>query len=220
MPISQPARAVMWGLAANKNDYEMVMTMPGSRKEGGTGHPDYVTKFPSATVPALDDDGFYLTESNAILAYLGDKFHWPMYPNDPKIRAKIHQYLNWHHRNTREITLGLFAPIMRPDLKISSDQIKFSQKMVNKVMGSFEATLSRHKFVVGDIPTIADLAAYCEIGQCTEEYCGLFDFSNFPNIRRWIADCKNIEGYTESHKMLSKVAPKVKKQAKEFFSKL
>ena len=109
---------------------------------------------------------------------------------------------------------------MRPDIKISPDQIKASKKMVDKVMAELEAGLGRHQYIAGDVPTIADIAAYCEVGQCTEEYCELYDFSSFPNIRRWIGDCKKIEGYTEAHAMLAKLAPNIKKQAKEFFSKL
>jgi glutathione S-transferase len=92
--------------------------------------------------------------------------------------------------------------------------------MVGKVMKTIEEVLGRHKFVAADVPTIADLAAYCEIGQCTDEYCGLYDFANFPNIQRWMADCKKIEGYEESHEMLAKFAPNIKKKAREFRAKL
>jgi glutathione S-transferase len=35
----------------------------------------------------LDDDGFRLTESSAILKYLADKYDLPSYPKDLKKRA-------------------------------------------------------------------------------------------------------------------------------------
>ena len=37
------------GLWCRKTQYELVMTMPGSKKEGGTGHPDFRAMFPGGT---------------------------------------------------------------------------------------------------------------------------------------------------------------------------
>ncbi len=43
------------------------------------------------------------------------------------------RYLHWHHRNTREITLRLFAPLVRPDLKIPADEVARGPAVVSKV---------------------------------------------------------------------------------------
>lgn len=50
--------------------HELVIVRPGSKKVGGTRHPDFLAKFPTATVPAIDDDGFLLAECTAILRYM------------------------------------------------------------------------------------------------------------------------------------------------------
>ena len=89
----------------------MIQTMPGSNKEGGSRHPDFLAKFPMGIVPSMEDGDVRLSESHAILTYLGDKHGWEMYPKDPVERARVQEYLHWHHRNTREITLALFAPV-------------------------------------------------------------------------------------------------------------
>ena len=51
----------------------------------------------------------------AILQYLAAKFstpdHW--YPKDAAARAKINEYLNWHHSNTREGATGVFFNAVR-----------------------------------------------------------------------------------------------------------
>ena len=51
----------------------------------------------------------------AILQYLVDRFstpdHW--YPKDITTRAKIDEYLCWHHTNTREGAGNLFFDVVR-----------------------------------------------------------------------------------------------------------
>lgn len=45
-------------------------------------------KNPQKEIPVLDDDGFFLGESNAILQYICDKYKPDsnLYPKDPQIR--------------------------------------------------------------------------------------------------------------------------------------
>ena len=37
----------------------------------------------------MDHDGYCLSESHAIMCYLGDAFDWPLYPKDLKVGYKI-----------------------------------------------------------------------------------------------------------------------------------
>lgn len=43
---------------------------------------------PQKEIPVLDDNGFYLSESNAMLQYICDKYgpESKLYPKDPKAR--------------------------------------------------------------------------------------------------------------------------------------
>ena len=73
--------------------------------------PDYMEKSGGiGTVPMIDDNGFFLSESHAILTYLGDKMNWKTYPKDLKIRAKI---------QARSPLLILAAPLRRSCLRCS-----------------------------------------------------------------------------------------------------
>jgi glutathione S-transferase len=55
----------------------------------------FVSVNPNRLVPVLEDDGFRLTESAAILIYLAEKFGLPEYPQDAKGRAAVHELMFW-----------------------------------------------------------------------------------------------------------------------------
>ena len=72
VPFSQPVRAVMWLMLIKKFPFKLMLTNPGSSSEGGSRHPDYLQKFPTGTIPSLEDldTGFVISESHAIMCYL------------------------------------------------------------------------------------------------------------------------------------------------------
>lgn len=51
---------------------------------------------PNALVPAIDDDGFVLWESNIIIRYLANReADRTLYPTDPRRRARVDQWIDW-----------------------------------------------------------------------------------------------------------------------------
>ena len=50
---------------------------------------------PNGMVPVLEDDGFVLTESSAILKYLAEKVGSPTYPKELTLRARINEIMDW-----------------------------------------------------------------------------------------------------------------------------
>jgi len=202
---SQPYRAVLWPCLLKEIPLQIELLMPGLIELGGTRSAEFLKISTPGTVPAIDDNGFTLYESCAILVYLAEKYGWTdLYPKDLQSRARIHQYLHWHHRNTREITVKLIAPFIRPDLKLpfGPNEKKYAERIVGMLENNF---FSKSKFIVGDHVTIADFVCFEELVQCDKEYCDTFDFSAFPNVVRWMNDMKKIPKYSESHQGLSKV---------------
>ena len=58
--------------------------------------PEYRKMNPNSLVPTIDDDGFVLWESHAILKYLaGKKPERGLAPSDPKQAALVDQWLFW-----------------------------------------------------------------------------------------------------------------------------
>ncbi|KAJ9471251.1 Glutathione S-transferase T3 [Diplonema papillatum] len=186
VPLSQPFRSVVWLLLLKKHPFEIVMAIPGAKAPRGTRSPEYLEKYPSGTIPAIDDDGFCLSESNAILPYLCDKNGWSdMYPKDLKLRARCDQFLHWYHRSVREASISYLSPLLRADMKFSKSFLAAGRANVVTAVGIIESHyLGATQFLVYDHPTVADLQAFSELEQL--RLGEIFDFSPYPNTRKWM----------------------------------
>ena len=160
--MSQAVRAVLWVLFNKELPFELVLTVPGSKDENGSRHPDYLSKFPNGTIPALEDpeSGFLLAESHAIMCYLCNKYEWTdLYPNQHEARAKVDDFLHYHHRNIKEASVGYFAPMARPDLGLTEGAINMSKRLFSNGLNALETQwLEKNSFITGDEATIADIA--------------------------------------------------------------
>ena len=203
VPFSQPVRAVLWLMLFKQKSFELSLINPGTTSEGGSRHPDYLAKFPTGTIPSLEDKetGFVLSESHAIMCYLCNKYDWnDLYPSNLEQRARVDSYLHLHHRNVREASIGLVAPKVRKDLNFPEDFLKMSHANIEKAFKAIEdGWLSRSRYLVGDDLTIADMAAYVEIGQLQSIFTNIYDFEPFPNILRWLEDMQKVECHDVIH---------------------
>ncbi len=206
VPLSQPVRAVMWLLLYKQVPFRMVPVNPGSPKEGGSRHPDYLAKNPGGTVPTLEepDTGFALGEAHAILCYLAERHGWEdVYPGELRRRARVNWYLHYHHRNVREASIGLVAPRIRKDLNIPEAMQQASSATFTRALGALETgCLDGSRFLAGDSLTLADFAAYVEIGQLQPGFTSIYDFDPFPNVRRWLEEMKSVDGHDDAHVVL------------------
>jgi glutathione S-transferase len=209
VPFSQPVRAVLWLLILKKTRFELVLTNPGSSGPGGSRHFDFLTKNPAGTIPCLEETetGFTLGEAHAIMTYLAQKNAWhDVYPEDLQARARIDGFLHFHHRNFREASVGLVAPKVRKDLNIpESIQVSAHRSLSRALKMLDTSVLSQGQFLTGDSMTLADLAAYVEIGQLQPGFTNVFDFSGYPNVQRWMSDMMRVDGHDDVHVALTEL---------------
>ena len=209
VPFSQPVRAVMWVMLMKKMPFEMVMTNPGSKGENGTRHPDYLAKNPGGTIPCIEEpeSGFTLGEAHAIMTYLARTQGWTdLYPEDEHQRAKIDQYLHYHHRNVRDASPGLIAPKVRKDLNIPESFQQSARATLTSALKTLEASyLDDNDYLMGDSVTLADIAAYVEIGQLKPEFTNVYDFSDFPKIQAWLDRMSKVDGHDDVHVVMAEM---------------
>jgi len=209
VPFSQPVRAVMWLMLYKRLPFEMVLINPGSHGDTGSRHPTYLAKNPGGTIPTIEerDTGFVLGEAHAIMCYLSNKHGWDdVYPVDHRRRAKVDWYLHYHHRNVREASVGLVAPKIRKDLHISEATQQAARATLTNALRALESGwLAKSPYLTGAQLTLADFAAYVEIGQLQPAFTNVYDFGPFPNVRRWLEQMKQVEGHDDVHVVLAEL---------------
>ena len=203
VPFSQPVRAVMWLLLHKREPFNMVLINPGSKGDNGSRNPAFLAKNPGGTIPCIEepDSGFVLAEAHAILCYLARKHEWyDLYPADLRAAAKVDWYLHFHHRNVRDASVGLVAPKIRKDLDIPELVQQSARTTLTRALEGLESGwLADSRFLTGDHVSIADMAAYVEIGQLQPQFTNVYDFTPFPNVRRWLSDMQQVEGHDDVH---------------------
>ena len=125
----------------------------------------YISLNPNGLVPTLDDDGFVLTESSAIMKYLADKYDLPVYPKDLRKRARVNELMDWFNTGFyRDYGYNVVYPQIyphhkRPDDTTQSGTIAWGKSQTQKWL----KVLNDHwlgkgnKFLTGNEMTIADI---------------------------------------------------------------
>jgi glutathione S-transferase len=164
--------------------------------------PAYSKLNPNHLIPMLDDDGFRLTESAAILRYLADKIGSPAYPKDLKQRAKVNEVMDWFNSNFyRDWGYGLIYPQLFPHLKREDAKVQEAVVAWGKEKSkAWLQVLNDHwlgggkQYLCGDTVTIADYfgTGLTSIGELIHS-----DISTYPNIARWLDAMKSRPSYAK-----------------------
>ncbi|TPG81813.1 glutathione S-transferase family protein [Pseudomonas arsenicoxydans] len=157
--------------------------------KGAHKQPDYLAINPMGQVPAIDDQGVVLADSNAILVYLAQKYgngRW--LPTDPVGAAKVQRWLS--------IAAGPIAfGVARARLitvfgaSYNAEEVIANSHALLKII---DQELSDTPYLVGTEPTIADVSAYSYIAHAPEGNVSLDDYTN---IRAWLARIEALPGF-------------------------
>jgi glutathione S-transferase len=160
--------------------------------------PEFLAKNPNGKVPTLEDDGFVLWESNAILCYLAAKKpESGLLPTDARGMAQVQQWLQWHATtfsvSTNEV-MGetIYAKFMNR----AKDEAKYAAGLekVRRDLGVLEKALTGKEYVCGKL-TIADFSLVSAL--LLRGPMGV-DLEAFPNVKAWVARMESRESVRKS----------------------
>jgi len=179
--------ALLFSQLAIKHQWKEILVVNGE-----TRTQEFLAMNPAGQIPVvLLDNGEVLTQSNAILNYFANGT--ALMPETPLARARVQEwqfYEQYNHEPTiavrRYIKLFLGLPAER--------QAEFDNKEEGgyKALATMESRLAKHKYLVGESYSVADISLYAYTHVAHE---GDFDLSRFPGICDWLERVRKQPGY-------------------------
>ncbi len=170
---------VKWLLDWLGRDYRWVET---DVTVGATRTAEFLDRNPAGQVPAVVlEDGRVLGQSNAIIGYFGEGTAF--IPVDPYLRARMYEWLFWEqYSHEPYIAVARFQRLLGG--KRAEEIEPRLMERGHAALARMEAALSGADWLVGDGPTLADLAlvAYTRVA-----HEGDFDLAAYPAVQAWVA---------------------------------
>ena len=187
-PASTVSRPIMMFLLEHALAVELVHVSLARGDQRGDA---FARVNPNRAVPVLEEDGFVLTESAAILRYLAGVTDSACYPRDLRARARVDEALDWFNTGFyRDHGYGMVYPQILPHYRVDAAQ---NGALLAWHRGRAEARLQLlNDHMIGDLGTwvagedysIADMFGACLV--TVGELIG-FSLDPWPNVRRWLA---------------------------------
>jgi len=151
---------------------------------GGNRTPEYLRMNPNGKIPVIDDDGFVLWESNAIVRYLAAKHGaGTLWPNDLRQRADADRWMDWHATELMPAMRNAFMQLVRTAPENRSQKlIDESNAATEPLMAILDEHLGGRHFLCAQQFTLADIA----VGASAHRWFGLPQpHAPRPNVQGW-----------------------------------
>ena len=188
-----PIRLHRMALSGHCHRVELLLSLLGLPYEavdvdlaaGEHKRPAFLALNPFGQVPVIQDGDVTLADSNAILVYLEGRYApgaWM--PREPLAAARLQRWLSVA---AGPLAYGpsvarVIALFRRPD-----DPAPYVAR-AHQLLAVMEQELGRAPWLVGDAPTLADLANYAYVARAPE---GGVSLRGYPAVRAWL---RRIEG--------------------------
>jgi GST-like protein len=155
--------------------------IPVDTRKGEQFKPEFLKVNPNGKVPAIDDDGVFVFDSNAILLYLAEKTGKFLPPAGPANRGQLLSWLMF-------IATGLgpysgqavhFKHAAPKDLEYAHNRYQYEAHR-HKIL---DEHLAHSRYMVGDTYTIVDMA-FWGWARLAPHVLGDDVFAKYPNVKR------------------------------------
>lgn len=139
---------------------------------------------PNGLVPTIDDEGFVLWESHAIVRYLAAKHATgTLCPAEPPMRALADQWMDWLASTLWPSLRPLFIGFVRtPTEKRDGAALEKARQQTAALLVILDDHLKTRAFAAGDQFTMADIVLGCAMWR----WMGLpIERPLQPNLQRW-----------------------------------
>jgi glutathione S-transferase len=149
---------------------------------GETLTAEFAEKNPLRSTPVLElPDGRYLQESNAILWHLAEGTEH--LPGDAFERAQVLRWLIYEQTDVVPAIGGLRFRLVTGRLAPGDADARRRRTLGGEVLALLDRELSRDDFLVGGLPTIADVSVYSYTHAAGDAG---YDLDAYPAVHAWI----------------------------------
>ncbi|PXF30299.1 glutathione S-transferase [Pokkaliibacter plantistimulans] len=140
-------------------------------------------------VPVLDDNGTVIADSNAILVYLAQRYGDESWlPRSAQAQAAVQRWLS--------VAAGqvAYGPCAARLITVFGSPFNAAEVIAraHQILTIMDAELSQRAFLVGEQPTIADVACYTYIAHAPE---GNVSLDSYPHVRHWLQRIEALPGF-------------------------
>jgi len=184
-PLSGHAHKVRLMLSLLDINYERIEV---ALAKGEQRSEHFLALNPFHHVPVLEDDGFVIRDSNAIITYLAKTYAADWFPNDAQSSARIQE---WLAVSTKEVSEGPGAARLVNVFGAGLDHQAAIEKS-HELLKIIEAHLSTREWLAIDRVSVADIALFTYIAHAPE---GDVSLENYPNVNAWLARIEALKGF-------------------------
>lgn len=195
-PLSSPANKIRFLLHYLAIPYELKIVNIGA---GEQKQSDFLKINPYGKVPAIDDNGFRLAESNAILRYLADKYPSNLYPKNLEERAIVEQWLDFATNHiataTAKIMWNTYFYRLMGTAK-DERSLQDGRLWLDNYLPVLERQLTKQAYIAGNHLTIADfsLLAALDVAELVDIH-----LAAYPHLKAWRHNLMAESFYQDCH---------------------
>jgi len=147
---------VLWCCAETGLPYERI---DAGMQFGVNNTPEFRAMNPNGLVPLIDDDGFVLWESHAIVRYLARKHGLgTLCPADPQTAADADRWMEWYSTTLWNHMKPVFWNLVRtPPEKRNMAEVEDNRKKLAGYLEMADTHLKNHEYLAGARFTMGDI---------------------------------------------------------------
>jgi len=185
-------KKALWALEELKLPYERT---DAGLQFGVVNTPEYRKLNPNGLVPTIDDNGFILWESHAIVRYLAAKHGaGSLWPTEHRVRADADRWMDWAITFAAALRPVFWNLIRTPAEKRDLKAIEDGTQKAGELAAYVDAPLAAHPYIAGDALTMGDIPIGCHL----QIWLNL-DIARpaVPNLEAWYRRLRTRPAYTK-----------------------
>lgn len=140
---------------------------------------------PFKQIPVIEDDGYVLTESGAILLYLAEK-SGKLIPKDLQGRAQVYRWLITSLNNIEPFTLPVFFADLQGEESAHGKLRSWNVDILARFFEPLEKIFQTQPFVTGTDFTVADIILTCVLREIRKSEI----LPAYPHLEKYRLKCE------------------------------